>query len=358
MLKEADITTQALEQLKAILPLKHLHVRREVKEPNSNRVWDGDITFETNDKKIRFIFEVKKHVQPHTVNHLLVQAAQTKHLKTDGLLLLADYINPSVAQMLKQSKINFIDTAGNLFVNVRNLHVSVEGKRARVLSVMKPPRVWGNTGLRLLYTLLLHPEAINQPYRHLASSTDVSLGAIGWIIRDLKEGGYLHPTAKDEFKLVRRKELMMRWVEEYGAKLRPRLVINSYRSFAQDEKEVLPAFRNFALVHGIQWALTGGVAADEVIHHYRGPYLTVFVSDWIQDSALKDLNWAPIEGGPITLLRAFSSQIFNDWTSNSAYPVAHPLLIYAELVYGGGERELETARLIYSEYLEPIFGKD
>jgi len=358
MLKEADITTQALEHLKAILPLNHLHVRREVKQSNSNRVWDGELTFDTGEKKIRFIFVVKKHVQPHTVNQLLVQVAQAKHLKTDGLLLLADYINPSVARMLKQSKINFIDTAGNLFVNAQNLHLYVEGKRARVLSVMKPPRLWGNTGLRVLYRLLLHPEAINQPYRDLASSTDVSLGAIGWVIRNLKEGGYLHPTAKNEFKLVRRKELLRRWVEEYGTKLRPRLVINSYRSFANEEKGFLSAFKHFALVHGIRWALTGGVAADEVIHHYRGPYLTAFVSDWMQDSALKDLNWAPVDGGPITLLRAFSHQIFSDWSSKSDYPVAHPLLIYAELVYVGGERELETARMLYSEYLEPIVGED
>ena len=33
--------------------------------------------------------------------------------------------------------------------------------------------------------------------------------------------------------------------------------------------------------------------------------------------------------------------------------VAHPLLVYAELLFQGREREVETARLIYDQYLRP-----
>jgi hypothetical protein len=33
--------------------------------------------------------------------------------------------------------------------------------------------------------------------------------------------------------------------------------------------------------------------------------------------------------------------------------VAHPLLVYAELLFQGREREVETARLVYDQYLRP-----
>jgi len=33
--------------------------------------------------------------------------------------------------------------------------------------------------------------------------------------------------------------------------------------------------------------------------------------------------------------------------------VAHPLLVYAELLFQGREREVETAKLVYDQYLQP-----
>jgi hypothetical protein len=33
--------------------------------------------------------------------------------------------------------------------------------------------------------------------------------------------------------------------------------------------------------------------------------------------------------------------------------VAHPLLVYAELLFQGREREVETAKLVYEQYLKP-----
>ena len=32
---------------------------------------------------------------------------------------------------------------------------------------------------------------------------------------------------------------------------------------------------------------------------------------------------------------------------------AHPLLIYAELLYSNSDRNLETAKIIFDEYIEP-----
>ena len=40
------------------------------------------------------------------------------------------------------------------------------------------------------------------------------------------------------------------------------------------------------------------------------------------------------------------------------FPVVHPLLVYAELLCQGTDRDLETARLIYKEYLESSIAKD
>jgi hypothetical protein len=39
-------------------------------------------------------------------------------------------------------------------------------------------------------------------------------------------------------------------------------------------------------------------------------------------------------------------------------PVAHPLLVYAELIFQGREREVETARIVYDRYLSPLISEN
>lgn len=52
-------------------------------------------------------------------------------------------------------------------------------------------------------------------------------------------------------------------------------------------------------------------------------------------------------------------EIIIDFASaKTDFSTAHPLLIYAELLYQGGSRELETARIIYDMYLEQIFDRN
>src|SRR3989442_11294347 len=112
--QESHIVTSALEQLKSVHQVKVVNFRREVSA--GDRHWDGELTFKTNRGTFRYIFEVKNNLRPATVKHLLVQADLYRRYwgKTKGLLLLADYVNPSLGYQLKEAGINFIDTAGNL----------------------------------------------------------------------------------------------------------------------------------------------------------------------------------------------------------------------------------------------------
>ena len=57
-------------------------------------------------------------------------------------------------------------------------------------------------------------------------------------------------------------------------------------------------------------------------------------------------------GGNVTLLRLFGGAAVAD-KPKGAWPLATPLLIYAELLETGGAREVETARMIYDRFIEP-----
>lgn len=105
----------------------------------------------------------------------------------------------------------------------------------------------------------------------------------------------------------------------------------------------------------MRWALSGGFGADQLLHYYRGEKLVIFFESPIEQF-LKELRWLPSTAGNITVLRLFSPTAIYEERSKSSRPVAHPLLIYSELIHGGSDRELETARLIRERYLEAHLG--
>jgi len=357
---ESQIINAALERLKAVHPLRVGNLRREVGGQNGK--WDGELTIKTKGGAYRYIFEVKTHLRPQDIHHLLIRASADRKRwgKATELVLLADYINPLLASRLKDAGVNFIDTAGNLYLKrAPKLYLYVEGKKPRVSQKDKLTRLFQPSGLTLLYGLLVDPESVNNSYRNLASANGVALGTVGWVKRDLKEQGFLEPTGKERFRVIRRKELFDRWVQGYASRLRPKLHIGRYRGLTHNFDTVVKTFRRYMLERGISWCATGGFGADEIVHHYKGNTLTLFVDFWIHDDEdLKELKWLPSSEGPITILKSFSPRVCQMSDSQHRVPVAHPLLIYAEMLYQSADRDLETAKLIYTKYLEESIAKD
>lgn len=357
--QESQIIAAALAQAQAVHPFRITNLQREAS--NGDRRGDGEVTLQTSQGKFRYILEVKSHLRPQSVQHLLIRirADRSRWKNATEPLLLADYVNPSLAIQLKEAGLNFIDTAGNLFLSREpGLYLYVEGRKPTVSQKDKPTRLFQPSGLTLLYGLLVDPDSVNAPYRHLSGVTGVALGTVGWVKRDLREQGYLEPIGKDRFRLHRKTELVERWVQGYASRLRPKLFLGEFRDLTNNLDTVVKSYHRYALDQRISWGLTGGFGADELVDHYRGNVLTLFVESWRQDEALRTLKWLPVPGGPITVIKAFSPNVFQLWGKQEPYPVVHPLLVYAELLYGATDRALETARLIYHKYLEPAFAKD
>jgi hypothetical protein len=98
--------------------------------------------------------------------------------------------------------------------------------------------------------------------------------------------------------------------------------------------------------------VTGGFAADALTGHFRGEQLSIFAKDEVINDLTKQLQWLPSRDGDITLFRLFSPAAILERRPGVKMPVAHPLLVYAELVFQGSERELETARILYQRELK------
>ena len=94
---------------------------------------------------------------------------------------------------------------------------------------MKAPdigRAFKQTGIRLLYVLLCNPGLENRTYRKIATDTDVALGMVNWVMRELKQLGFLLEVGKGrgrEIRLINKERLLERWITAYAEQLRPKL---------------------------------------------------------------------------------------------------------------------------------------
>lgn len=268
-------------------------------------------------------------------------------------VLCADYINETVTQELRGENINYIDVAGNMYLNFfGGLYILIKGMRRQVEFGKEPRRLFQPTALKVILTLLLDLNMVNKPYREIAEAAGVALGGVGWIFRDLRELGFIELVGLRENRLLNKEELFDRWVKGYAEKLRPKLLRGRFIPKEKDLEGVLKTAREVFRNRQTRWLVTGGFAADMLVHYYRGEDLVLHVEDW-RPELVRDLGWLPHENGPITILDGFGRLMYEE-KKLEGFPLAPALMVYAELLNMGGERARETARLIGQEYLKGI----
>lgn len=276
--------------------------------------------------------------------------SEAGHNPSTRWLVLAEHVTASLAIDLVNAEVDFVDTAGNVVLHKSGFYIDHRlGRRPKRLRDRQTGRLFTPKGLQILFALLAHEDAVSATFRELAYASGVALGSVAHVLSELRAKGYMEKRGPRGWYLVRRRELLNMFVLGYAERLRPKLVIGRFKSPEPDLESTLKILRGMASQQALQWVLSGGWAADALVRHYRGEDLCLFVSGWT-DQVSKALRWLPSATGPIILLRRFAPQIAFP-VARSTYQVAHPLLVYAELLHHGGERERETAKLVFQRCL-------
>jgi hypothetical protein len=257
-------------------------------------------------------------------------------------LLVAEYLAPNVKALLRENKIGYLDVAGNIYFPAPEHFIWIDGQKALARQKPTTNRAFTKTGLRMVYFLLLFPEAIDWPYRQLAETTGVALGNIKNIMEGLKEAGYTLPLDKKRVRLQNRMALLVRWMAGYQETLKPALHIGTFRFRKQEpfaDRQQLPG--------KLEETVWGGEPAEGLLTRHLTPEVyTAYTGRPTADLLIK---WGliPDENGNVQIYQKFWNDV--EWDQQRLAP---PLLIYADLMLTGDPRCLEAANLIYQQYLK------
>ncbi len=315
-------------------------------EPHTQDIrWDAVIDIAGN----RFLAEIKNWAQHSNIGALI---NQIKAMPEPGLLV-ADFVNPQMANKLKEHAIQFIDTAGNAYLTGEGLHVMVKGnpKPAALLMKTKPQgRAFSTTGLKVVYVFLCDPALVNAPYRHIADIADVAVGTVGLVLKDLKENGYVRKQHKEKGRyLTKKRQLLDRWVDTYPEKLKPKLKLGDFNAGEPGWWTTidLTAFHAY-------WG--GETAAALLTKHLRPEIATIYVdqeklTDIVVAARLRKNEQTEYPENRVEIYRAFWQR-----SEDQTYTV-HPILVYADLIATADPRNIETANIIFTEFLDEHFGE-
>jgi hypothetical protein len=259
-------------------------------------------------------------------------------------VLFAPYVPGPIGSHLAAHEVSYVDAVGNCHLETegRGLLAHVEGKRiARGGSASTGVRL---QGYELTFAILAQPDLLREPVRRIAVAAGIGKTAVGNQLQRLAHQGLIARTAKRS-AILRRRELLDRWLTAYSDVVRPAWYLGRYRTRASDPEDVE---RLIASVWGKRcWALGGGAAAWRMNRFYRGS-ATVLHVDASPSDELRRLRALPDEQGDLTLLRTPGTAAYAGVEPN----LVHPLLVYTELMTSEDPRLRETAEKVRREHLE------
>ncbi|PKN70985.1 MAG: hypothetical protein CVU54_03115 [Deltaproteobacteria bacterium HGW-Deltaproteobacteria-12] len=341
---EDEILKLAIEAFRKNVPLQ-LNVETLVKQPHYNFDFRPDIELgmEINGKEIRYCAEIKNTFTKTNIMLLLMHKQKLPY----PLLLVAKYVNPVMTKDLKEKGIEFIDTTGNAFINRPPIYIFLKGNRPPEAPGQTQNKTFKPAGLKIIYAFLCNPKLEDAPFREIADKADVALGTVGWFMRDLRELGFLIDMGERGYKLVQKDTLFQRWITAYPERLRPKQILGRYRG-------EYDGWWNNKELHNLKAKWGGEVAAAKLTKYLNPEVITIYTKTEYLNQLLLECKLRKDPAGEIEILNQFW-----EYDENTEYrDLVHPILIYADLVATGNQRNIETAKMIYEDYIIRLIRKD
>lgn len=261
-------------------------------------------------------------------------------------LLICDYIGDEEAQRLREAKVNYLDNVGNAYLDLPPVFVLIQGKKPRDSFVLdKAAKLFTETGLKVIFALLANRDLLNANYRKIADCASVSMGTIGWVLRELKSQGFTHESS-GVLSWQNRDRLIKKWVEEFPT-LKSKYLIGSFYTNNENWWQTIDLDKYNAL-------LGGEIAAVNYADDFRPRSGEVYVGRYKHGRLVRDLELVDTDHGNGEY--STSIDVYNKFwgctdDSNLFDNVTHPLISYASLMDTWDPKSRELATKIAEKFL-------
>lgn len=362
------------EALRSQLPVKGLpgvsiqNVREQPEQP-------FDIGFElrSGPNQVQVLGEIKPTFSPRLLEEISPWIRRLKSLRTDiSVAVIAPLLSPQAQAFCIQNGIDFLDLAGNVFINVPGkFTLQRNGMRARSQPSAAPENarcanVFSGRFSRVLRVLLEKPKSwtVTEIARELEAENTrfserfpraevdfkISLGSVSKAVASLEE--QLGVRRRGRAVIVAEPlRLLQQWGEKYKERYRWRLR-SSFQTGNPFGKDLA------AIAEGIgpsiqgAYAFSGAIAAASDAPFVDIDVIDVFVMNGELEAKFRDLKSQPSTLPTLRFIAPYDDGVFIYSKQVGVAPVVSPIQAYLDL-YARGGRDLKQAEYLLNNVIQP-----
>lgn len=333
--KEQETLFQATEKLMMLTGMKIKTLQLAADGPDEG--YDAEIEIQNARNQVHFVVEIKNEIRDK-------RYIPNKYQKGKEFLLVAQYIPKPLKQELKSINYNYLDAAGNCFIQTPELFIYINDQQVTETRLPAEGKLWKATGLKFLFALLVQPELLNYPYRKIAEQAGIALGNVGGLLDELKKEGYLLDGGKKIGLFIEHKEkLIKRWAEGFRTTLKPKLLMGTFKFIDRDKANHWEQLETTLF----KW---GGENAGAILTNFLQPEKFTLYTMQPKAILMKKLHLVPDPHGNVEMLEQFWKDETTDEQRNEK--IVPTILAYAELLTSFDSRNQETAERIKMKYID------
>jgi len=296
-----------------------------------------DIRYKLNNNGIKLIIDGRDQLLNYEFISNLTRPVLSMLLsrKPHDKLIITNYVNPVISDEMKNSNINFLDAHGNCHIRAGEFFFYVKGMKNLNSQLEIPKKDYNITDIKLIFSLLANPELLNGSQRKMSSLSSIPLGSVGKILKKLQGQNFLVSYTKG-YMIKNKRELFQKWCISYEDVFKPKMFLGNFHG-------KIDTGTNIDSVWG------GEPAAYLLKKIIKPEILTVYIKKEKLNKFLLSNRLVKDADGKIEIYDS-------SWLNNEVYDemrrTIHPFIIYADLMSTGNQRAIETAKIIYGDFIE------
>jgi hypothetical protein len=274
---------------------------------------------------------VKPTLRPSMLASIEAEAARWRDQSgCPCVLLVSTHVSEALSQRLRERGLWFVDSVGNAFVEVPGSTL-IYSVGHRPLRTRASKAHWmTEQGARVLYELLACGPWIEATYRDVSESTGVSLGMISKLVSEWIGDGLLRRHGRGTYEIVNGPRWMEMWIGAFAAKLQPRILLGRYKTGTRTSFQLMLTSAREEMPLD-RMTVGGEYAADLLTDEVRSTSMRLYLPEEDRGRIQRILQLSPSPEGNVELCEAFAGDIGVP-QGEGEIRVAHPLLVYAELL--------------------------
>jgi AraC-like DNA-binding protein len=301
----AQIEEAALVRLRQLAPgFNVLRSRREMGQDPSRPNLVVDIRYE--DKRKTLLVEAKSSGEPASLHQAINQLRLASVRRPNAYpVVLAPYISPRGREILRQSRVGFLDLAGNCLLQFDGVYIERVEAAKPPAARRRQRSLFAPVSSRIHRVLLENAER-RWKLRDLAQEADMSIGLVHRVVQRLLDETFLE--RRDQLLALRDPAgLLAAWTEAYEY---PKNAATVYHAAGHTPRQLMECIADSARQMPGRYAFTLHAGASLVAPFVHFTDVHVYTGDpagaWVEALDLREVEF----GGNLSLLEPYDDGVF------------------------------------------------